>query len=477
MSELITREFCGRTLFEVRERLMEAMAEEKAACDRILARALELGQRALEETRGQEQIYVDGTAQLLDKPEFSDVDSLRRVFSDLRGEGAAARPDDAVPRLQGETCVVLGSEEDAGRRPAPLRGPDRYGTGETLAGTLGVIGPARREYPRVIPVVELLGRALSERLERRETRETEGAPAMTRRRRTAGAAPRSRRTPATIEVEDPGADAGSGPRGGGALGHRRRPRRSSIGSSRTSTSSRTATCASSPSSRTCASAPSGRRASTSGIALGEFPRSTSSRSPTASTARSPTPRAEERESGPRAGRRDDPAGSSTSSSGSTASPKWTRPARFDPNVHEAVATEATNGGARRTRSWRSCKGYFLNDKLAQTRAGQGRRPESRIGRTRNRKPEIGDRHESRAPSSRSPIPDSRFPAPRGSHGQDPRNRSRHDELLRRGRGGRDAAGDLQPRGEPDDPLDRRASRRTTSGWSGRSPSGRRSPTR
>ena len=33
---------------------------------------------------------------------------------------------------------------------------------------LGVIGPARREYPRVIPVVELLGRALSDRLDRRE---------------------------------------------------------------------------------------------------------------------------------------------------------------------------------------------------------------------------------------------------------------------------------------------------------------------
>ena len=38
---------------------------------------------------------------------------------------------------------------------------------------LGVIGPARREYPRVIPVVELLGRALSERLEGHEPREPE----------------------------------------------------------------------------------------------------------------------------------------------------------------------------------------------------------------------------------------------------------------------------------------------------------------
>ena len=45
-----------------------------------------------------------------------------------------------------------------------------YGTGETLTGMLGVLGPARREYTRVIPVVELLGRAVSERLDRREER-------------------------------------------------------------------------------------------------------------------------------------------------------------------------------------------------------------------------------------------------------------------------------------------------------------------
>src|SRR5438093_7871462 len=62
MSQRITREFCGRTLFEARRRLLEAMAEEKAACDRMLARTLSLGQRALEDTEKEEQIYVDGTS-------------------------------------------------------------------------------------------------------------------------------------------------------------------------------------------------------------------------------------------------------------------------------------------------------------------------------------------------------------------------------------------------------------------------------
>lgn len=171
-SERITREFCGRSLHEARRLLQAAMAEEKAACDRVLNRALALGRRALEGNEEEEQVYVDGTAHLLDKPEFADLDSVRKVF---RAFDEKARLLDLMTRyLDSErTCVVLGSEAALAADPRLSAVLTSYGTGETLTGMLGVIGPARREYPRVIPVVELLGRALSNRLEGREPPETE----------------------------------------------------------------------------------------------------------------------------------------------------------------------------------------------------------------------------------------------------------------------------------------------------------------
>jgi heat-inducible transcriptional repressor len=173
MSERITREFCGRTLYEVRRRLVEAMAQEKAAYDRILTRTLALGRQALEGSEAQEQIYVDGTARLLNKPEFADVDSLKKVFWAFEEK---ARLLDLMTRYldSRRTCVVLGSEQALTADPRLSAVLTSYGAGEALSGTLGVLGPARREYPRVIPVVELLGKALSERLERRDTREREG---------------------------------------------------------------------------------------------------------------------------------------------------------------------------------------------------------------------------------------------------------------------------------------------------------------
>jgi heat-inducible transcriptional repressor len=172
VSEQITREFCGRTLHEVRARLLDAMAEEKAACDRMLGRALSLGGQALERSGSEERVYVEGALKLLDKPEFSDVASVKRVFVTFDEK---TRLLDLLARYLDSkgTSVVLGSEDALTTDPRLSAVLTSYGTGETLAGMLGVIGPARREYPRVIPVVELLGRALTDRLERREARDRE----------------------------------------------------------------------------------------------------------------------------------------------------------------------------------------------------------------------------------------------------------------------------------------------------------------
>jgi heat-inducible transcriptional repressor len=172
-SERFSREYAGLTLHEVRRRLVSELAEEKTAFDGALGRALELARLALDQRDGDEKVYVEGASNLLDKPEFSDVESLKRVF---RAFDERTRLLDLVTRYLDarETCVVLGSEVSLTSDPRLSAVLTSYGSGETLTGMLGVIGPARREYPRVIPVVELLGRALTERLESREGRPRRG---------------------------------------------------------------------------------------------------------------------------------------------------------------------------------------------------------------------------------------------------------------------------------------------------------------
>jgi len=172
ISDRLTQEYAGLTLHETRRRLLAAMAREKAEADRILGRAASLAHRAFEKREGEDRLFYDGTSRLLEKPEFSDVYSLKRIFQAFDEK---ARVLDLVSRYLDSrgTSVILGSEDDHAVDPRLSAVLTSYGTGETLAGMLGVIGPARREYTRVIPVVELLGRAVSDRLERHEEPATE----------------------------------------------------------------------------------------------------------------------------------------------------------------------------------------------------------------------------------------------------------------------------------------------------------------
>jgi heat-inducible transcriptional repressor len=115
-SEHFTREYAGLTLHEVRARLVADRNEEREARDRILARSLALGRLALDRGDTEERVYVDGAAKLLDKPEFSDVESVKRMF---RAFDEKARLLDLVTRYLDakETCVVLGSEASLASDP------------------------------------------------------------------------------------------------------------------------------------------------------------------------------------------------------------------------------------------------------------------------------------------------------------------------------------------------------------------------
>jgi len=165
ISRRLTVDYAGRTLDEIRAQLLEALAEEKARVDRALARALELGRRAFAEGRPEDDaVFVDGTESLLEKPEFrGDVEALRRMFRAFEEKARlVSLLTDCL--AWGGARVVIGSDSalTGETQTAVVTAP--YRKGDRVLGTLGVIGPRRMEYDRVVPLVEELARYVSRRL-------------------------------------------------------------------------------------------------------------------------------------------------------------------------------------------------------------------------------------------------------------------------------------------------------------------------
>lgn len=168
ISRYITTEFFGLTLDAIRRRLIRLTEEERAHHDGMLQKTISLGIEAVNDmTPVEHELYVEGTASILTKPEFADAISLRKTFLALQEK------EKLVDLL--ESClaedglqILIGSETDFTQVHNFSIVARRYGTSSAPLGMVGILGPMRMEYARMAPLVDYLGRALTRKIKEEE---------------------------------------------------------------------------------------------------------------------------------------------------------------------------------------------------------------------------------------------------------------------------------------------------------------------
>lgn len=162
----LVREFSGLSLNEIRERLVQLMAEEKATVDRILANAIKLGTRYLDSESEERRMVLDGTTNIMNHPELSDTETVKRLFQTFEEKHHLVKLldrclDPTRPR------VLIGSEnsDPALGGLSLVASPYRHTDGAT--GWLGVLGPTRMEYDRALALVVYISRIFSSLLTHR----------------------------------------------------------------------------------------------------------------------------------------------------------------------------------------------------------------------------------------------------------------------------------------------------------------------
>jgi heat-inducible transcriptional repressor len=143
----------GLTLPQLRVRILSELRQEKARYDAVMRRALTMGARALEDTAAGE-VFIEGRANIVDQPEFAeDVHRLKRILRAFEEKSVIFRLLDRAMDSQA-IQVSIGPEnpvEDFGDISVVASG---YRQGDSAAGSVGLIGPVRMDYSRVIPLVE-----------------------------------------------------------------------------------------------------------------------------------------------------------------------------------------------------------------------------------------------------------------------------------------------------------------------------------
>jgi heat-inducible transcriptional repressor len=157
----------GRSLGSLRELLSRRADDARVTVDELRCRAFDLGSRALHEIECRTEIVIEGGQRLADLPEYGDVVRLRQLIRALEERNNLLQLLDKTIHA-GATTVYIGSEagEAAELGAANLSlvcAP--YGA-EGGRGTVGVLGPTRMDYAKMVPLVDATAAAMTAALKR-----------------------------------------------------------------------------------------------------------------------------------------------------------------------------------------------------------------------------------------------------------------------------------------------------------------------
>ena len=160
-SNYLSARLAGRTLAEAAKAMRTEIAAGKSRLDEASRDLVERGLAVWSEDAARRPVLiVRGQAKLLDEGALGDIDRVRSLIDDLENKRSIADVLDSAREAEA-TRIFIGSENrlfalsGSSIIASPYR--DREGN---VVGVLGVIGPTRLNYARVVPMVDFTARSL-----------------------------------------------------------------------------------------------------------------------------------------------------------------------------------------------------------------------------------------------------------------------------------------------------------------------------
>ncbi|MCS6945076.1 MAG: heat-inducible transcriptional repressor HrcA [Sutterellaceae bacterium] len=157
-ANILNQHFAGLTFEETRRRLQSELAALRTEIARLMEAAVQAGETAIEEA---DPVLISGERNLLGVADLAaDLDKLRALFDLFEHKTRLLNLLDISSRAQG-VQIYIGGESNLVPLDEMSLVVAPYAAGGRVVGTLGVIGPTRMAYERVIPIVDITAKLLS----------------------------------------------------------------------------------------------------------------------------------------------------------------------------------------------------------------------------------------------------------------------------------------------------------------------------
>lgn len=158
-AKYLTSELCGYSLLDVKTDVFDRLRGE-ASGDRHKGMALDIAQLALSETE-QPDLFVDGIENLLRIPEMIEADQLKKLLRLMEEKRLLRNIMERNLEKDGVNTLIGGEIAEAEVSGCSIV-TTSYKMGNMNVGVLGIIGPTRMDYEKVVPLVDYTGKVVSD---------------------------------------------------------------------------------------------------------------------------------------------------------------------------------------------------------------------------------------------------------------------------------------------------------------------------
>jgi heat-inducible transcriptional repressor len=160
VANYINKTYSGYTLSRVRESMINELRLAKTDMNRIMNRAIEMTEHVLDPVDGEGDFLLAGQTNLMNFSELSNMHKLRQLFDAFSEKHEIVQLLDGCLHAEG-VQIFIGEESGYTHLDTCSVVTAPYEIDNEVVGVLGVIGPKRMEYDRVIPVVDVTAKLLS----------------------------------------------------------------------------------------------------------------------------------------------------------------------------------------------------------------------------------------------------------------------------------------------------------------------------
>ena len=161
VQRLLNEKLSGLTFNEIRATFTERLKDIEEDHKPIIRLFIDSLDKIFKDVRKTDNLFITGAKNVIKQPEFESPENFQSVIELIEDKDIIIHILDKYETFDNQVFISIGSENENKKLDEYSLVTKEYQLGD-ISGTLGVIGPKRMEYPKIIAIVDYMAKMITE---------------------------------------------------------------------------------------------------------------------------------------------------------------------------------------------------------------------------------------------------------------------------------------------------------------------------